>query len=539
MVSGLRTTKSTPAATVEDLIHRFMETSRYQEVKKYIKGMNISHHINQVEKLNEASNLSGGEKATLLTNTLDDQCQMELFGMPGYFANSQSFEWVKSTLLKLFGKPHSDFGLLADFMKLHQGTQETTRDFLSRVRVTGYQLMGNEDEDRREQYNVLAFIHGLANRRAAHVVEQLKPATLEEAFAKLQDQSETNVKTEEVNMISNDGERVKLLEKQVLFMMNEIQSLKVELAKLNAMNTSARRHDSSPRNFVQPQGKPPQGPKCYACQEYGHIARFCRKQGRGQLGIKPNRFRLLHDEGDNISEVPTEMFESDSKSQDTVGRAPPAPKGVLSINTKSPRKTQVEKWCDYIEHGTGRPRQPLRKGALSTYTRISSSESESAHNKPIVRSTLLGRQLSVLVDSGAESNVADYQFVQDVMKEDPFIKFVPKNGSLRCANGSPLRIVGFTYLTLKIGSSNIAAKFTVVERIFPRVIVGIKTMKREAIDVIAQHDCISIHGERVPFLSEIDSTPPGETMVTAERRFSDVTAGNGVAQPLRTLRAVQ
>ena len=105
-----------------------------------------------------------------------------------------------------------------------------------------------------------------------------------------------------------------------------------------------------------------------------------------------------------------------------------------------------------------------------------------------------------MYDSGSESNVIDYEYFCQLGRP-----MTSKIGRMSCANGSPLNIVGYTALRINAGPNEFVSKFTVVEKMFPHVIVGLRTMKKEKISLVPEQDCIFIKGTQLHFLSKTDS----------------------------------
>jgi hypothetical protein len=167
---------------------------------------------------------------------------------------------------------------------------------------------------------------------------------------------------------------------------------------------------------------------------------------------------------------------------------------------KTDHYKEVESWANYVNGQGNLPRKPYYKAK----TLISTSRSECAANKPIISCKIEGEIINTLFDTGAESNIADFTLVEKFRRINPKIKVIKREGRLNCANGSPIKIVGFTFLYVRIGNKIIGMKFTVVDKIFPKLIVGIKYMKRFDIKVIPASDSIMIGEEKIGFLSKIE-----------------------------------
>ena len=97
-------------------------------------------------------------------------------------------------------------------------------------------------------------------------------------------------------------------------------------------------------------------------------------------------------------------------------------------------------------------------------------------------------------------------FFEELRRKFPTLKFLRHTGSLKCANGSPIEVIGYTALTVSIGSHHFAAKYAIVNKIFPKVIIGLRTMKKESINILPAIDAIEIQGDILPFISKTNIT---------------------------------
>jgi hypothetical protein len=84
------------------------------------------------------------------------------------------------------------------------------------------------------------------------------------------------------------------------------------------------------------------------------------------------------------------------------------------------------------------------------------------------------------------------------------IKFSPIQSEIQCANGSKMCVTGQATFSVQIGNAQVEQKFMVVKKIFPRIIIGLRTMKTMSISIDAENDCILVDKQiRVPFISHI------------------------------------
>ena len=114
----------------------------------------------------------------------------------------------------------------------------------------------------------------------------------------------------------------------------------------------------------------------------------------------------------------------------------------------------------------------------------------------------MGKSVPVLFDSGAEINVLSKDLLDELNKSGQKIQILKRKGRLRCANNSSMVIIGYVLLEMKIGPNQLMVKFTVVDNIFPKAIIGLKCLKKEKIDILASRDCVTYKGIELPFLSK-------------------------------------
>ena len=166
-------------------------------------------------------------------------------------------------------------------------------------------------------------------------------------------------------------------------------------------------------------------------------------------------------------------------------------------------------WEEYVK---GNVRQPKRGGHYAK-TLISVSHSEPARNKPIIEGRCAGVKTRLFLDSGAELNVIDHEFVRDMIRQQLPVKFTAATSQVQCANGSKMSVVGYVSFSVQMGCSTVIQRFSVVRGLFPKVIVGIRTMKTLGIVLDPAKNGILVNGNvRVPFVSKIFPGTVFETM---------------------------
>ena len=63
-----------------------------------------------------------------------------------------------------------------------------------------------------------------------------------------------------------------------------------------------------------------------------------------------------------------------------------------------------------------------------------------------------------------------------------------------------MKILGYTGVTISVGFKKILFKFTVVDEIFPKMVIGLPSMKKHCIDILPSVDAISVNGVQIPFV---------------------------------------
>ncbi len=112
-------------------------------------------------------------------------------------------------------------------------------------------------------------------------------------------------------------------------------------------------------------------------------------------------------------------------------------------------------------------------------------------------------------------NVIDYDFLNSLLKKQAPVKFTPATSSIQCANGSKMTVTGAATFSVHIGSVRAVQKFQVVKGLFPKLIVGIRTMKTMSLSLDPESDCAYVgRNYRVPFVSHV--TPQSIPEMKAE-----------------------
>ena len=362
----------------------------------------------------------------------------------------------------------------------------------------------------------------------------MQPKTLSEAFELIKNEKTTDCDQEsphdlfalnKPDFVSIPLQKLHDIQREIKQLQRQVEQLTKEIRQPATSKRNYRDQWQQQRGNSNAFGKT----RCFSCNGFGHMARQCNFRRDNQ------KFRHIEVKADSIASEPqTEEIErssdivneikdcDDPSFDDKQGkREQQRCQRVYSVQVKSTREKKHAKYPEdvialgnYIEGRGPKPRylttQKSRWIKQCPPTTISSTRSELAVNKPVVECRVDNDfKVAALFDSGAESNVVDSNFLKSIQKiKGSNAKFIKKNGSLQCANGSLMRVLGYAVFSLEIGTALVRSKYCVVDSIFPKVIIGMRTMARERISIDPSNKCLRVDGIHIPFKSTKNEIAP-------------------------------
>ena len=492
----------------------------------FYRNQNIQEHIGKVEEFLTSLNIKDDKKMSrILLSTLSEDVRAELLCQYDF---ENKWEYMVPKLKQLFKEKQTKVSPLIKLLNVRQKANQTLRDYVSELRVEAYRIMKELSIQEREQYLITAFLNGICDSRTSTAIKSLKPLTLEEAFNMVKKEQKYSPNSDldfdvAVRNIKYETENDSLRQ-AVAKLTSEVNDCKNMIRKLLKANNVPQTRKSNSTI------------KCFNCQE-NHLLKDCRKPKKCDICHKTNHITRFHKdfgkirhlkEYDSLSEATKESSENISELDENDQGDFFTVRNIQNDDTEMMTECQInnpKRDCDEFRTVTHRKKRNKKvkeddkevneiiqyienngpKPETYCETLISKSNPEKAKNKPIIRGELEGYRGKFFLDSGAETNVIDSKLFHKLRSVNPGITFIEKSSYMRCANNSRLKCLGVTFLKTNFGSHSFSLRFLVVDNIFPRIFVGIKSMKDMKIDVKPGNNCAQIGKEIFPFVSKIDS----------------------------------
>ena len=465
--------------------------------RPFCKGMNTKLHLQAVENyLRQLKVTDDKVKFDVLLNTLEENCQFEIFSLLDYDETARDSKWLSKTIQRLFGEKESQLTNMMRLLTIKQKPKQKLNDYISEIRVEAFKIFGTDDKEAREKHMIMAFISGLQSQKASLILKEMNLKTLDECYCFIKE-NEAEV-AEDVNSVQeenqvNDISQMDLYEKRIRSLESVVRQLK---EKLDALLRNKNYPNRQGKKFVQRNDG-----ACYNCGKKGHIAKFCYSR----------RQRVVN----NIAEEDSQDYAASSSSQSDHGDDIEDDVTAVEVthgrtkNTKKFERKRVGRctdrsivaWTQYVEGQGGKPKISLKKES-SRYTPTIVDNKSQTRNKALVLCQIEGRATKVLFDTGATQNVISAELYREISGSKN-LKIRKTNRSLKCANNSKLTCVGNVILNIQIGRTGCKKIFTVVEDLSQKAIIGIRGMKASNIIVDAGKNGILCNNEFLKFVGKI------------------------------------
>jgi hypothetical protein len=532
--------------------------------KKFCKGMNIDTHIRNVKRFIQQINAPRNYAIAILTNSLDEESQLELFARPEFEDTEENIEVIEHLLRTIFVEPKTEISNLVALFGQKQEANETVTNFLTRLRVKAYQLMGVGDKDQKEKCILSAFINGLRDRRIAKAVELIEPSDSESAlFVAKKEESKQGKNSDDCcfnfsredqadqsstqTLIKEMGQQIKLLSQQVLYLTNLIKKRSPE-RQLNEVSNGERTYAEvtkvrpqmrpQPRVFqpkvFQPRPVPASNRvnpvekrsymQCWNCNQNGHSWRNCWKRIVCKSCLSTGHISRFCRNGEAVRYLEMEENNDEVKSLDeklsVITEETDENNDCLTIQETEPRTLNQETWKGQRKEKKRTKRTRIQdseyhKNITEWVDFVNGKQSKKPkHYQPTVISEsrsetaankplVRGKCESRNVPILIDSGAALNVIDESFVKEfGNNVKIRPESVTIRCANNGKVASLGKVWVKTKIGSHEEYMKFSVIPNLFPKVILGLRQMKHSDIVIDAKFDSVWIKGDKVPFMSK-------------------------------------
>ena len=495
--------------------------------KTFKKGRNFNEHLRKLEVYFQAHKVAQEEKATILLTSLEDDIQYELFSFAEYdLLGECDYKELVKLLDKLLNPKISEVSPIVEILNIRQEKGQSLKDFVSSLRIKCFELFGHKKSlEEREKIMIKAFLNGLQNKHVAMALKELKPSSLEQCYEMIK--FESNDKIEEnigdFNVIKTNPleQQIKLLQNQITHLTAVVRGLADKLNDANPhqkeakWENTAQKYNTTNKLFMCYRCGKKDGHKanectnaafCSWCKREGHSFRDCLKRKR-----KPNINRMFEADDSSLDgslvNTPDSVDDHNNTEADFClikSRKRRPEKITKRILQESAVERNVMEWANYVSGEGKRPKKIL----VDNYSVITKSRPELAKNKPLISCSVENETTKALADSGCEINVIHKPLVDKILSKSPTLRRNYKKASsfLRCANDSRIEVVGRIELPIELATNKkIWTEFVIVKDILPRIILGIKFMKRHDMRIMPSKECVYLQGLRIPFESKIEN----------------------------------
>jgi len=356
-----------------------------------------------------------------------------------------------------------------------------------------------------------------------------EPKTLSAAVEIAKSVSKKSVTVNQLNNSSDLSEQVKELQKQVAYLTQLVLAIKSQgqTNRHDFQKTAIRKgfstNYSRPRNYGETVNKrnPAQlnnnewkevqrpsrfvgnAKRCFKCGSFNHFQRNCPKN---------QHLNYLQPSESNFSPSIPESFESsqsrdDSREIAVICKPYPKREKIVKSTTGSRLCKQFPPDIIALDNFINKNTQEttyaslLKSKKCDVLTTMPVKRS-AGDNKPIIKGRISDIPTSLFMDSGAEVNVIDADYLSSLNLTKNF-NFEPNNSkSVKCANNTKLHVKGKIVLPISIGVSTQPITFLVVCGVHPKVIIGLRGLKTFGAEIISSNDALKCSGIEIPFIGK-------------------------------------
>ena len=284
----------------------------------------------------------------------------ELASVSDFEAKKDDIKWLKQKLEELFGKKQSKVSSYSSVLKIKQLPGQSTRSYLSNVRIHCQKHFTNPPPAERESCLILAFTNGLLNQSTRKILEELKPKTPDEAYSLIKDEKiDDETPNASLFALKESHDQCSCLSK-IEHLTAKIGELELKISKL-----------LKPARLENQTGRTPSNYRCFNCNMPGHIARYCKKRptckncgGVGHIAENCRRWskpvaqklrRMTNESESGVSEPPTEIIDTQAEEFQEYeehcmeNNHPPTMYAMKSGKKEIKYPKKINAWAQYIE----------------------------------------------------------------------------------------------------------------------------------------------------------------------------------------------